>query len=58
MYENMRADLPDTLIGARIEGEMSVLWDAAELLLRQRHAGGRAEPGAIEAVAGGRRGRL
>jgi hypothetical protein len=31
MYENMRADLPETLIGARREGEMSYLWDAAEL---------------------------
>ncbi len=31
MYENMRADLPQTMIGARIEGEMSMLWDAAEL---------------------------
>jgi hypothetical protein len=30
MYENMRADLPQTMIGARIEGEMSLLWDAAE----------------------------
>jgi hypothetical protein len=31
MYQNVRADLPQTMIGARIEGEMSVLWDAAEL---------------------------
>jgi hypothetical protein len=31
MYENMRADLPGTMIGARREGEMSYLWDAAEL---------------------------
>ena len=31
MYENMRADLPATMIGAQREGEMSRLWDAAEL---------------------------
>jgi hypothetical protein len=31
MYENLRADLPMTMAGARIEGEMSQLWDAAEL---------------------------
>jgi hypothetical protein len=31
MYQNVRADLPQTMIGARIEGEMSMLWDAAEL---------------------------
>jgi hypothetical protein len=31
MYQNVRADLPQTMIGTRIEGEMSVLWDAAEL---------------------------
>ncbi len=29
MYQNVRADLPQTMIGTRIEGEMSVLWDAA-----------------------------
>lgn len=31
MYENARADLPMTMIGADREGEMSRLWDAAEL---------------------------
>jgi hypothetical protein len=31
MYENLRADLRETSIGARLEGEMSQLWDAAEL---------------------------
>ena len=31
MYENLRSDLRDTSLGARIEGEMSRLWDAAEL---------------------------
>lgn len=31
MYENMRADAPGTLAGALREGEMSYLWDAAEL---------------------------
>jgi hypothetical protein len=31
MYENMRADLPETMFGAQREGEMSRLWDAAEL---------------------------
>lgn len=31
MYENVRADLPATAFGARIEGEMSLLWDAADL---------------------------
>jgi hypothetical protein len=31
MYENMRADLRLTSIGARLEGEMSQLWDAAEV---------------------------
>jgi hypothetical protein len=31
MYENMRADLPGTMMGGRREGEMSQLWDAAEL---------------------------
>jgi hypothetical protein len=30
MYQNMRSDLRETLIGARLEGEMSALWDAAE----------------------------
>jgi hypothetical protein len=32
MYQNVRADLPQTMIGARLEGEMSILWDSAELL--------------------------
>jgi hypothetical protein len=31
MYENLRADLPGTIMGARREGELSQLWDAAEL---------------------------
>jgi hypothetical protein len=31
MYEGLRSDLRETSIGARIEGEMSQLWDAAEL---------------------------
>jgi hypothetical protein len=31
MYENLRADLPGTLYGAGREGEMSTLWDSAEL---------------------------
>ncbi|MGP0069600.1 MAG: hypothetical protein ACLQGP_39120 [Isosphaeraceae bacterium] len=31
MYENLRSDLRETSLGARIEGEMSRLWDAAEL---------------------------
>jgi len=31
MYENTRADLPLTMIGAEREGELSRLWDAAEL---------------------------
>src|SRR5438067_7481781 len=31
MYENLRADLRQTMSGARLEGEMSMLWDAAEL---------------------------
>jgi hypothetical protein len=31
MYQNVRSDLRLTSIGARIEGEMSTLWDAAEL---------------------------
>jgi hypothetical protein len=31
MYQNMRSDLRETMIGARLEGEMSALWDAAEL---------------------------
>ena len=31
MYENLRADLRETSIGARLEGEMSQLWDAAEI---------------------------
>jgi hypothetical protein len=31
MYENLRADLPLSLSGARREGEMSYLWDSAEL---------------------------
>src|SRR5262245_40231305 len=31
MYENLRADLPATLAGARREGEVSALWDSAEL---------------------------
>jgi hypothetical protein len=30
MYQNMRSDLRETMIGARLEGEMSALWDAAE----------------------------
>jgi hypothetical protein len=30
MYQNMRADLSGTMTGARLEGEMSALWDAAE----------------------------
>ncbi len=30
LYESMLADLPNTLAGARVEGEMSVLWNAAE----------------------------
>ncbi len=31
MYQNLRFDLRGTSIGASIEGEMSTLWDAAEL---------------------------
>jgi hypothetical protein len=31
MYEGLRSDLRETSIGARVEGEMSQLWDAAEL---------------------------
>ena len=31
MYQNVRSDLRETSIGARIEGEMSTLWDAAQL---------------------------
>ena len=31
MYENLRSDFRGTSTGARIEGEMSELWDAAEL---------------------------
>jgi hypothetical protein len=31
MYENLRADLRQTMMGARLEGEMSLLWDSAEL---------------------------
>jgi hypothetical protein len=31
MYQNARADLRYTSIGARLEGEMSTLWDAAQL---------------------------
>ncbi|HZW31399.1 MAG TPA: hypothetical protein VFF52_11865 [Isosphaeraceae bacterium] len=31
MYQNMRTDLRLTMIGARLEGEMSALWDAAAL---------------------------
>jgi hypothetical protein len=31
MYENARSDLRQTMMGARVEGEMSVVWDAAEL---------------------------
>ncbi len=31
MYENLRADLRQTMMGARLEGEMSVVWDSAEL---------------------------
>jgi hypothetical protein len=29
MYQNMRSDLRMTMIGARLEGEMSALWDTA-----------------------------
>jgi hypothetical protein len=31
MYQNVRVDLRYTSIGARLEGEMSALWDAAQL---------------------------
>ncbi len=31
MYQSVRSDLPDSLIGARIEGEMSILWDSAQV---------------------------
>ena len=31
MYQNLRVDLRETSIGARLEGEMSQLWDAAEV---------------------------
>jgi hypothetical protein len=31
MYQNVRADLRYTSIGARLEGEMSTLWDAAQI---------------------------
>jgi hypothetical protein len=31
MYQNVRADLRYTSIGARLEGEMSTLWDASQL---------------------------
>src|SRR4051794_20538822 len=30
LYESMLSDLPQSMIGARIEGEMSVLWNSAE----------------------------
>jgi hypothetical protein len=30
LYESMLSDLPQTMTGARIEGEMSVLWNSAE----------------------------
>src|ERR1700739_650882 len=30
LYESMLSDLPQSLVGARIEGEMSVLWNSAE----------------------------
>ena len=31
MYQNVRSDLPFTMMGARIEGEMTLLWDSAEI---------------------------
>jgi hypothetical protein len=31
MYENLRSDLRETMAGARLEGEMTAVWDAAEL---------------------------
>ena len=31
MYQNLRVDLRETSLGARLEGEMSQLWDAAEV---------------------------
>ncbi len=31
MYQNVRSDLPFTIMGARIEGEMTLLWDSAEI---------------------------
>jgi hypothetical protein len=31
MYEDMRANLRQTIMGARLEGEMSVFWESAEL---------------------------
>lgn len=57
MYEAVRADLPDTLTGRRIEGEMSILWDSAQLLYQSTNYGDpvslvRARPmlGAVEAA--------
>ncbi len=55
MYEAVRADLPDTLTGRRIEGEMSILWDSAQVLYQSTNYGdpvslARARPmlGAVE----------
>ncbi len=31
MYQNLRSDLRETSLGARLEGEMSQLWDSAEV---------------------------
>lgn len=39
MYEAVRADLPDTLTGRRIEGEMSILWDSAQVLYQSTNYG-------------------
>ncbi len=39
MYEAVRADLPDTLTGRRIEGEMSILWDSAQVLYQSVNYG-------------------
>lgn len=39
MYEAVRADLPDTLTGQRIEGEMSILWDSAQVLYQSTNYG-------------------
>ena len=56
--QNMRADLPVTMMGRRIEGEMSLLWDAAELFYVSATPADAASLVRCAAVAVGRRGRL